>query len=315
MINRTLRIDRLGSRGMLLLTAAFACLAVLSVTAGCVGGGTSGTGVVRMEGVLVDQKGKPISRALVSDSITEQSARTNDQGQFFMETTLSSVLSFEVEGQLKALVPLLDAIPQNAAEVMVAFRFDRTTNQCEIIGVEVIATPAPQPTSRPQPTGAQTPGSPPSGAPPSQPTQAATPAATGAPTEAPASPTGQAPSSKPTEAAPPTATGAVSASPQPTQAPGGTEPPRPTQVPSATATAVRPNYAKGDLNCDGLIDMCDINPFTMALEQPLEYATAYPSCYRDLADMDNNGEYDSADATRFALLLQQLNPPPRSPCP
>ncbi len=34
----------------------------------------------------------------------------------------------------------------------------------------------------------------------------------------------------------------------------------------------------GDLNCDGLVDFKDINPFILALTNPAQYAIEYPSC-------------------------------------
>ena len=45
---------------------------------------------------------------------------------------------------------------------------------------------------------------------------------------------------------------------------------------------------RGDLNCDGLIDFGDINPFVLALTNPAGYAAAYPGC--PLANRDINGD-------------------------
>ncbi len=37
-----------------------------------------------------------------------------------------------------------------------------------------------------------------------------------------------------------------------------------------------PPFAVGDLNCDGAIDAFDIEPFILALTDPVGYGTAYP---------------------------------------
>jgi hypothetical protein len=44
----------------------------------------------------------------------------------------------------------------------------------------------------------------------------------------------------------------------------------------------------GDLNCDGLINTFDIDPFVLALVDPTGYASTYPNC--DIMSGDVNGD-------------------------
>lgn len=62
----------------------------------------------------------------------------------------------------------------------------------------------------------------------------------------------------------------------------------------------------GDLNCDGVLDGRDIQPFVLALMDPVAYAAAYPNCEASLADMDRSGTTDVADIG--ALVLALLGP-------
>jgi hypothetical protein len=59
----------------------------------------------------------------------------------------------------------------------------------------------------------------------------------------------------------------------------------------------------GDLNCDGAIDAFDIDPFVLALTDPVAYATAYPACYLNLADCNGDGKVDAFDIDPFVALL------------
>lgn len=62
-------------------------------------------------------------------------------------------------------------------------------------------------------------------------------------------------------------------------------------------------YSIGDLNCDGVVDLFDIDPFVIALTDPAGYAAMYPGCDRDLADANQDGVVDLFDIDPFVMLL------------
>jgi hypothetical protein len=66
-----------------------------------------------------------------------------------------------------------------------------------------------------------------------------------------------------------------------------------------------PVYELGDLDCNGLLDFGDINPFVLALSSPTAYAAAYPECNRTLADCNNDDVVDFRDINPFVLLLTE----------
>jgi hypothetical protein len=59
----------------------------------------------------------------------------------------------------------------------------------------------------------------------------------------------------------------------------------------------------GDLNCDGSIDVFDIDPFVLALTNPEAYAAAYPDCDHMLADINGDGAVNAFDIDPFVILL------------
>jgi hypothetical protein len=59
----------------------------------------------------------------------------------------------------------------------------------------------------------------------------------------------------------------------------------------------------GDLNCDGVLNAFDIDPFVLALTDPAGYETAYPDCNRMLADCNNDGVVNAFDIDPFVGLL------------
>ncbi len=59
----------------------------------------------------------------------------------------------------------------------------------------------------------------------------------------------------------------------------------------------------GDLNCDGVVDFDDINPFVLALSDPASYQLAFPDCNYLNADCDQDGDVDFADINAFVALL------------
>ncbi len=65
----------------------------------------------------------------------------------------------------------------------------------------------------------------------------------------------------------------------------------------------------GDVNCDGVVDFGDINPFVLALlAQPpafSAYYEVYPNCPRHLGDINGDGRVDFGDINPFVELLTQ----------
>lgn len=59
----------------------------------------------------------------------------------------------------------------------------------------------------------------------------------------------------------------------------------------------------GDLNCDGILNNFDIDPFVLALVDPAGYAAAYPDCNRQNADANGDGSVDNFDIDPFVELL------------
>jgi hypothetical protein len=59
----------------------------------------------------------------------------------------------------------------------------------------------------------------------------------------------------------------------------------------------------GDLNCDGVVNVSDIDPFVLALIDPAEYARQYPSCAIILADVNSDAQRDGRDIQAFVSKL------------
>ena len=71
-----------------------------------------------------------------------------------------------------------------------------------------------------------------------------------------------------------------------------------------------PESCPGDLNCDGLVDFRDINPFVLYLSNYIAWATAYPACNPQNGDVNGDGTYPSfGDINPFVTLLT-TNPLP-----
>ena len=60
---------------------------------------------------------------------------------------------------------------------------------------------------------------------------------------------------------------------------------------------------RGDLNCDGVVNAFDIEPFLLALFDPDEYSNQYPDCDINLADINGDGTVDAFDIEPFLDLL------------
>jgi len=59
----------------------------------------------------------------------------------------------------------------------------------------------------------------------------------------------------------------------------------------------------GDLNCDGHVNVFDIDPFVQALVDPAGYAAAYPHCDYMLADVNHDGAVNVFDIDPFVACL------------
>jgi hypothetical protein len=65
-------------------------------------------------------------------------------------------------------------------------------------------------------------------------------------------------------------------------------------------------YVPGDLNCDGLVNAFDIDPFVLALSNPAQYQQQYPDCNYMLADINADGQLNAFDIDPFVDLLTGL---------
>ena len=60
---------------------------------------------------------------------------------------------------------------------------------------------------------------------------------------------------------------------------------------------------RGDLNCDGVVNFGDINPFVLALSAPITYAQQYPNCNILSGDINRDGSVNFADINPFVACL------------
>jgi hypothetical protein len=61
--------------------------------------------------------------------------------------------------------------------------------------------------------------------------------------------------------------------------------------------------AAGDVNCDGLVNGYDIDPFVLALTDPAGYAAAFPTCDMRTADLNYDGAVNGYDIDPFVAVL------------
>ncbi len=59
----------------------------------------------------------------------------------------------------------------------------------------------------------------------------------------------------------------------------------------------------GDLNCDGVVNAFDIDPFVLALADPAGYAASWPDCDVQNGDINGDGNVDVFDIDPFIELL------------
>ncbi len=60
---------------------------------------------------------------------------------------------------------------------------------------------------------------------------------------------------------------------------------------------------RGDLNCDGVVNNGDIDPFVIALNDPAMYQLMYPHCNIEMADCNLDSMINNGDIDAFLLLL------------
>lgn len=60
-----------------------------------------------------------------------------------------------------------------------------------------------------------------------------------------------------------------------------------------------PNLLLGDMNCDGAVDIADIEPFSVALIDPDGYSASYPSCGLTQGDLNGDSSIDGLDIAEF----------------
>ena len=71
---------------------------------------------------------------------------------------------------------------------------------------------------------------------------------------------------------------------------------------SITFTVGTPSV-RGDMNCDGLTNNFDIDPFVLALTDPAGYAAAWPNCNINNADCNMDGLVNNFDIDAFVAIL------------
>ncbi|MBK9126971.1 MAG: hypothetical protein IPM13_04135 [Phycisphaerales bacterium] len=69
-----------------------------------------------------------------------------------------------------------------------------------------------------------------------------------------------------------------------------------------------PVFCPGDMNCDGVVDFDDIDPFVLALSGPAAYHGQYPNCQWLNADTDGDGDVDFDDIDPFVSRIGSACP-------
>jgi hypothetical protein len=57
------------------------------------------------------------------------------------------------------------------------------------------------------------------------------------------------------------------------------------------------------VNCDGQVNVFDIDPFVLALTNPEQYALMFPACHISSADANCDGEVNVFDIDPFVQCL------------
>lgn len=72
---------------------------------------------------------------------------------------------------------------------------------------------------------------------------------------------------------------------------------------SIVVEIVAPAGAPGDMNCDCVVNLLDVEPFILALLDPAQYAAQYVDCDTDRADVNADLVNDALDVQDFVDLL------------
>ena len=59
----------------------------------------------------------------------------------------------------------------------------------------------------------------------------------------------------------------------------------------------------GDMNCDGMVNNFDIDPFVLGLTNPAGYMAAFPNCNISNGDVNADGAFNNFDIDPFVMLL------------
>ncbi len=68
-------------------------------------------------------------------------------------------------------------------------------------------------------------------------------------------------------------------------------------------SGLAPGSTAGDLNCDGTVDIVDVPPFVLALNDPAAFQQAFPGCDPNRADVNGDALVNGADVAAFVNLL------------
>jgi hypothetical protein len=69
------------------------------------------------------------------------------------------------------------------------------------------------------------------------------------------------------------------------------------------AAGIVSNAIPGDMNCDGIVNNFDIDPFVLALTSPAAYAAAFPNCDITAGDVNHDGSLNNFDIDPFVECL------------
>jgi len=72
---------------------------------------------------------------------------------------------------------------------------------------------------------------------------------------------------------------------------------------SQPVTPLLPEVLTGDVNCDGLVDFHDINPFVVLIVSPAAWQAAYPDCPMLNGDINLDGSVNFGDINPFVTLI------------
>ena len=68
---------------------------------------------------------------------------------------------------------------------------------------------------------------------------------------------------------------------------------------------IQVSHIKGDMNCDGVVNLLDLNAFVTAILDQAAFVAANPGCHLENADFTNEGLYDGRDVRMMVARLRQ----------